>query len=86
MIVRIELNDDDAKLFMASARKKRITLEELMYRCTMKQMSKEYSFVVADQEDLERKLKEAEVDVAAGRTYPAKEFLEHLHTKWTDQL
>lgn len=86
MIVRIELNDDDAKLFMASACKKGITLEELMYRCTMKQMSKEYSFVVADQEDLERKLKEAEADVAAGRTYPAKEFLENLHTKWTDQL
>ena len=49
-----------------------------MYRCTMKQMSKEYSFVVADTEDLETKLQEAMEDITAGKTYPAEEVFERL--------
>lgn len=85
MKIQIELSQEDAQLFLVSARKHGISIGELMYRCTMKQMSKEYSFVVADQEDLERKLQDAEADVAAGRTYPANEVFERLLSKWSDE-
>lgn len=85
MIVHIEFNEDDAKLFEASARKHGISIEELMYRCTMKQMSKEYSFVVADAEDLERKLQEAEADIAARKTYPAEEVFGRLLRSYSDK-
>lgn len=78
MIVHITLNDDDAKLFEVAARKRGVSVDELMYYCTMKQMAKEYSFIVADREDLERKLQEAEADIAAGTTCPADEVLERL--------
>jgi len=85
MIVHIDLNDDDAHLFEAAARKRGISVEELMYHCTMKQMAKEYSFVVADQEDLERKLQAAEADIAAGNTYHAEEVFQRLRSRYSDK-
>ena len=85
MIFHIDLNDDDARLFEAAARKRGVTVEELMYHCTMKQMAKEYSFVVADFEDLEQKLQAAEADVAAGNTYPAEEVFERLRSKYSNK-
>lgn len=85
MIVHIDLNDDDALLFKVAARKRGISVEELMYHCTMKQMAKEYSFVVADQEDLVRKLQAAEADIAAGNTYPAEEVFERLRSRLSDK-
>lgn len=85
MIVHIDLNDDDARLFEAAARKRGISVDELMYHCTMKQMAREYSFIVADREDLERKLQAAEADIAAGNTYPAEEVFERLRIKISDK-
>lgn len=75
------LNDDDAKLFEAAARKRGVSVEKLMHDCIMKQLAKDYSFVVADQEDLERKLQEAEADIAAGNTCPADEVFERLRNR-----
>lgn len=85
MIVHITLSDDDAKLFEVAARKRGVSVEELMYYCTMKQMAKEYSFIVADREDLERKLQEAEADIAAGNTCPADEVFARLRNIRSDE-
>lgn len=79
------LNDDDAKLFEAAARKRGVSVEKLMHDCTMKQLAKEYSFVVADREDLERKLQEAEADIAAGNTCPADEVFERLRNRQSNK-
>lgn len=79
------LNDDDVKLFEAVARKRGVSVEKLMYDCTMKQLAKEYSFLVADREDLERKLQEAEADIAAGDTCPADEVFERLRKRRSNE-
>lgn len=79
------LNDDDVKLFEAVAQKRGVSVEKLMYDCTMKQLAKEYSFLVADREDLERKLQEAEADIAAGNTCPADEVFERLRNRRSNE-
>ena len=85
MTIHIHLNDDDAKLFGAAARKRGVSVGELMYHCTKKQMAKDYPFIVADQEDLERKLQEAEADIIAGNTYPADEVFEQIRNQLSDK-
>ena len=71
MNVQIDLNEEDTKLFTAMAEKRDMTLPEFMHYCAMKQAAREYSFIVADEEDLERKLQEGRASAAADRTYSA---------------
>lgn len=52
MNVQIDLNEEDTKLFTAMAKKRDMTLPEFMHYCAMKQAAREYSFIVADEEDL----------------------------------
>ena len=84
MNVQIDLNDEDEKLFTAMATKRGMTLPELMHYCTMKQAAREYSFIVADEEDLERKLQEGWASVTADRTYPAEEVFARLHIRFSE--
>ena len=84
MNVQIDLNEEDAKLFTAMAEKRDMTLPEFMHYCAMKQAAQEYSFIVADEEDLERKLQEGRASVAADRTYSAEEFFARLHIRFSE--
>ena len=84
MNVQIDLNEEDAKLFTAMAKKRDMTLPEFMHYCAMKQAAQEYSFIVADEEDLGRKLQEAQSEVRLGKTYPAEEVLARLRAKLSE--
>ncbi len=81
MNVQIDLNEEDAKLFTVMAKKRNMTLAEFMHYCAMKQAAREYSFIVADEEDLERKLQEAQSEARLGKTYPAEEVFARLRIK-----
>ena len=83
MNVQIDLNEEDTKLFTAMAKKRDMTLPEFMHYCAMKQAAREYSFIVADEEDLERKLQEAESEVRLGKTYPAEEVFARLRIRFS---
>ena len=84
MNVQIDLNDEDEKLFTAMAEKRDMTLPEFMHYCAMKQAAREYSFIVADEEDLERKLQEGWASVTAGRTSPAEEVFARLRMRLSE--
>ena len=84
MNVQIDLNEEDTKLFTAMAKKRDMTLPEFMHYCAMKQAAREYSFIVADEEDLERKLQEGRASAAADRTYSAEEVFAQLHIRFSE--
>lgn len=84
MNVQIDLNEEDARLFTAMAKKRNMTLPEFMHYCAMKQAAREYSFIVADEEDLERKLREAQSEVRLGKTYPAEKVFAQLRVKLSE--
>ena len=84
MNVQIDLNEEDARLFTVMAKKRNMTLPEFMHYCAMKQAAREYSFIVADEEDLERKLREAQSEVRLGKTYPAEEVFARLRVKLSE--
>ena len=84
MNVQIDLNEEDAKLFTAMAKKRDMTLPEFMHYCAMKQAAREYSFIVADEEDLEKKLQEGRVSSAADRTYSAEEVFARLRIRFSE--
>ena len=84
MNVQIDLNEEDAKLFTAMAKKRDMTLPMFMHYCAMKQAAREYSFIVADEENLERKLQEGRANIAAGKTYPAEEAFARLHLRFSE--
>ena len=84
MNVQIDLNEEDTKLFTAMAKKRDMTLPEFMHYCAMKQAAREYSFIVADEEDLERKLQEGRASAAAERTYSAEEVFARLHIRFSE--
>nr|DAU01010.1 MAG TPA: RelB antitoxin [Caudoviricetes sp.] len=84
MNVQIDLNEEDAKLFTTMAKRRDMTLSEFMHYCAMKQAAQEYSFIVADEEDLGRKLQEAQSEVRLGKTYPAEEVLARLRAKLSE--
>lgn len=84
MNVQIDLNEEDAKLFTAMAKKRDMTLPMFMHYCAMKQAAREYSFIVADEENLERKLQEGRASIAAGKTYPAEEVFARLRLRFSE--
>ena len=48
MILQMNIPDDEARMFEVSARKRSMTVEEWLMYCAFKQLSQEYSFIVAD--------------------------------------
>lgn len=59
MILQMNIPDDEARMFEVSARKRSMTVEEWLMYCAFKQLSQEYSFIVADADDLEKNLSRA---------------------------
>jgi hypothetical protein len=85
MILQMNIPDDEARMFEVSARKRSMTVEEWLMYCAFKQLSQEYSFIVADADDLEKKLEQGMEDVRNGNTAPADEVFARIRASLSNE-